>query len=126
MTATARLPRSIRNPYRVPLPAVISFSGGRTSGFMLKNDRRRLWTVGYPIRCLRNLREHRPSNVPRLWNSWTCAADSVVQYEIHWVEYLTGTRRTAPASVDFATASRNGEPYAALIDRKGFVPKRHD
>ena len=36
MTAAARLPRTIRNPYRVPRPAVISFSGGRTSGFMLK------------------------------------------------------------------------------------------
>ena len=35
MTA-ARLPRPLRNPYRVPCPAVISFSGGRTSGFMLR------------------------------------------------------------------------------------------
>ena len=36
MTAAARLPRTIRNPYRVPRPAVISFSGGRTSAYMLK------------------------------------------------------------------------------------------
>ena len=36
MTAAARLPRTIRNPYRVPRPAVISFSGGRTSSYMLK------------------------------------------------------------------------------------------
>ena len=36
MTGAARLPRTIRNPYRVPRPAVISFSGGRTSSYMLK------------------------------------------------------------------------------------------
>ena len=39
----ARLPHTAaflhsrpRNPYRVPRPAVISFSGGRTSAYMLK------------------------------------------------------------------------------------------
>ena len=37
MTAAARLPRTLRNPYRVPRPAVISFSGGRTSAFMLRH-----------------------------------------------------------------------------------------
>ena len=37
MTAAARLPRTIRNPYRVPRPAVISFSGGRTSSYLLKH-----------------------------------------------------------------------------------------
>ena len=26
-----------RDPYRVPRPAVVSFSGGRTSGYMLKH-----------------------------------------------------------------------------------------
>lgn len=26
-----------RNPYRVPRPAVVSFSGGRTSAYMLKH-----------------------------------------------------------------------------------------
>ena len=37
MTGAARLPCTVRNPYRVPRPAVISFSGGRTSAFMLKH-----------------------------------------------------------------------------------------
>ena len=36
MTATARLPRTIRNHYRIPHPAIINFSGGRTSAYMLK------------------------------------------------------------------------------------------
>ena len=38
-----------------------------------------------------------------------------------WVEYLWDAPHRTRV-VDFATASRNGEPYAALIDRKGFVP----
>ena len=38
MTAAARLPRTVRNPFRLPRPAVISFSGGRTSAYMLKHD----------------------------------------------------------------------------------------
>ena len=37
MTGAAHLPRAIRNPYRVPRPAVISFSGGRTSAYMLRH-----------------------------------------------------------------------------------------
>ena len=37
MTGAAQLPRTARKPYRVPRPAVISFSGGRTSAYMLKS-----------------------------------------------------------------------------------------
>ena len=36
MTAASRLPRTTRNPYLVPRPAVISFSGSRTSPYMLR------------------------------------------------------------------------------------------
>ena len=40
---------------------------------------------------------------------------------IAWLEFLwDAPHRTR--IVDYRTASRNGEPYAALIDRKGFVP----
>ena len=41
--------------------------------------------------------------------------------KINLVEFL----RDAPHRtrvVDYATASKSGEPYAALIDRKGYVP----
>lgn len=37
LTGAARLPRTIRNPFRLPRPAVISFSGGRTSSFRVAN-----------------------------------------------------------------------------------------
>ena len=40
---------------------------------------------------------------------------------VHWVQYdWDAPHRTR--IVDHATAARKGEPYAALIDRKGFVP----
>ena len=118
MTATARLPRAVRHPYRVPRPAVISFSGGRTSGFMLwkildaydgklPSD---LWIV------FSNTGMERPETLDFVD---TCAVAWSVT--VHWVEYdWDAPHRTRV--VDFATASRNGEPYAALIDRKGFVP----
>ena len=37
MKGTGRPPPGRRNPYLVPRPAVVSFSGGRTSGYMLKH-----------------------------------------------------------------------------------------
>ena len=118
MTAAARLPRTIRNPYRVPRPAVISFSGGRTSAFMLKHI-----VDAYGGRLPRdvavifaNTGLERPETLEFVdMCSRECRVDVV------WVEYLWDAPHRTRV-VDFATASRNGEPYAALIDRKGFVP----
>ena len=118
MTAAARLPRTIRNPYRVPRPAVISFSGGRTSGFLLKHV-----IDAYGGRLpdglfvvFANTAMERPETLDFVDTCATAWATTV-----HWVEYdWDAPHRTRV--VDFATASRNGEPYAALIDRKGFVP----
>ena len=118
MTATARLPRTTRNPYRVPRPAVISFSGGRTSGFMLRKildayDGRLPSDIAV---VYANTGMERPETLDFVD---TCAAAWSVT--VHWVEYdWDAPHRTRV--VDYSTASRNGQPYAALIDRKGFVP----
>ena len=118
MTATARLPRTIRNPYRVPRPAVISFSGGRTSSYMLKKI-----VDAYDGRL--------PSDIAVVYANTGMERPETLQFvdvcgrewgvDIVWVEYLWDAPHRTRV-VDFATASRNGEPYAALIDRKGFVP----
>ena len=118
MTAAARLPRTIRNPYRVPRPAVISFSGGRSSGFMLKKI-----VDAYGGRL--------PGGIHVVYANTGMEREETLQFvdvcgrewgvEIAWVEYLWDAPHRTRV-VDFATASRNGEPYAALIDRKGFVP----
>ena len=107
-----------RNHYRVPRPAVISFSGGRTSAYMLR-------------RVIDAYSGRLPSDIAVVFANTgmeraetldfvdTCARAWFLT--VHWVEYLwDAPNRTR--IVDHATASRNGEPYAALIDRKGFVP----
>ncbi len=118
MTAAARLPRTIRNPYRVPRPAVISFSGGRTSSYMLKKI---VDSYGGSLPdgiyvVFSNTGMERPETLEFVD---VCGREWGV--DIVWVEYLWDAPHRTRV-VDFATASKNGEPYAALIDRKGFVP----
>ena len=118
MTAAARLPRTLRNRYRVPRPAVISFSGGRTSAYMLRHI-----VDAYGGRL--------PDSVSVIFANTGLERPETLEFvdvcgrawgvEIVWVEYLWDAPHRTRV-VDFATASRNGEPYAALIDRKGFVP----
>ena len=116
--APVRLPPPLRNPYRVPTPAVVSFSGGRTSAFMLKHI-----LDAYGGRLPSDLavifantgmeRQETLDFVDTCATAWSIA--------VHWVEYdWDAPHRTR--LVDYATASRRGEPFAALIDRKGFVP----
>ena len=118
MTSAARLPRTIRNPYRVPRPAVISFSGGRTSAYMLRHI-----VDAYGGRL--------PGGIHVVFANTGMEREETLQFvdvcgrewgvTITWVEYLWDAPHRTRV-VDFATASRKGEPYAALIDRKGFVP----
>ena len=118
MTAAVRLPRTLRNPYRVPRPAVISFSGGRTSAYMLRHI-----VDAYGGRL--------PDSVSIIFANTGLERPETLEFvdvcgrewgvEIIWVEYLWDAPHRTRV-VDFATASRKGEPYAALIDRKGFVP----
>ena len=118
MTAAARLPRTIRNPYRVPRPAVISFSGGRTSSYMLKHivdayDGRLPNSISVIFANTGLEREETLDFVDICGRAWGV--------DIVWVEYLWDAPHRTRV-VHFATPSRKGEPYAALIDRKGFVP----
>ena len=115
---TAPLRSQRRNPYRIPTPGVISFSGGRTSAYMtrkivdacggrLPNDVHAVFA---------NTGLERPETLEFVD---ICAREFPVR--VHWVEYdWNAPHRTRV--VDYRTASRNGEPFGALIDRKGFVP----
>ena len=118
MTGAARLPRAIRNPFRVPRPAVISFSGGRTSAFMLKHvvDAYGGRLPGGIHVVFANTGMERPETL-----EFVDVCSRAWRVDVIWVEYLWDAPHRTRV-VDFATASRNGEPYAALIDRKGFVP----
>ncbi len=108
----------LRNPYRIPGPSLIAFSGGRTSAYMLKHivdaHGGRLPDNIHVV--FANTGQEHPATldfVDRCATAWGV--------HVHWVEYhWKSPHRTR--FVDYATASRNGEPYAELIARKGFVP----
>lgn len=117
-TRMSRPSQGPRNPYLVPRPAVVSFSGGRSSAYMLKHivDAHGGSLPGDVAVVFANTgMEHSGTLdfVDLCGRAWGVP--------IVWVEYdWDAPHRTR--IVDHRTASRGGEPYAALIERKGFVP----
>ena len=104
------------SPYKILEPTVISFSGGRTSAYML-------WKIleannGLPdeaIVCFANTGKEEEATLEFVRD---CAKNWNVK--IHWIEYQYAEK---PADrwkeVTFETASRNGEPFFQLIDQNG-------
>lgn len=108
----------MRDPFILTGPTCLSFSGGSTSGYML-------W---------RTLQ----ANTPEVLAKWlvVCFANTGLEHEatlqfvrecerrwgirIVWVEYRND--ENGYAVVDFDTASRNGEPFAAIIDKRKYLP----
>lgn len=95
------------DPYRIAGPAVISFSGGRTSAYMLKHilDAHGGTLSGDVAVVFANTGKERPETLDFVaecgvrWN-----------FPIAWVEYdWDAPRRTRIVSFD--TAARNGEPF---------------
>ncbi len=109
------------NPYFIQGPALISVSGGRTSGFMLRQiidaHGGKLPADVVPVFCNTG-REHEATLqfLHEIEQRWT---------PIVWLEY-----RFRPGSptvhdyevVDYCSASRNGEPFEQLIQAKKFLP----
>ena len=109
---------SARNSYRIPRPAVISFSGGRTSGYMLRHI---VDAFGGRL----------PDDIAVVFANTGMERGETLDFvdtcarawdiPIAWVEYdWEVPHRTR--IVNYDTAARAGEPYAALIERKGFLP----
>jgi len=107
------------NPYKLPDGNVlISFSGGRTSGYMLYKI---LETNGeLPERCkvvFANTGREMPETldfVQRCSDEWGL--------EIIWLEYDRPNEKVSYKEVDFKSASRNGEPFELLINHKKGLP----
>jgi 3'-phosphoadenosine 5'-phosphosulfate sulfotransferase (PAPS reductase)/FAD synthetase len=105
-----------RDPFKIDGPTCISFSGGRTSAYML-------WRVlvsngGLPadaLVCFANTGKEEEATLRFVRD---CSANWGVP--ITWVEY----RAEAPgyAVVDFDSASRNGEPFEAIIRKRNYLP----
>ncbi len=113
----AQRARAEHDPFKITGPTCISFSGGRTSAYML-------WRV---------LQAHGgklPNEAHVIFSNTGKEAEETLAFvdecsrrwgvPIIWVEYRT----EAPgyALVDFQTASRNGEPFEALIKARNYLP----
>lgn len=93
-------------------PAYVSFSGGLTSGFMLRRaiDEGLGPDVHVVFANTGKEREETLDFVRDCGERWAVP--------IRWVEYAEDGFR----EVTFATASRKGEPFAELIEKHGYLP----
>ncbi len=106
----------MHDPFVIDSPTCISFSGGRTSAYML-------WRVldannGLPentVVCFANTGKEEEETLRFVRECETRWSVPIV-----WVEY----RPEAPgyAVVNFETASRNGEPFEAIIRKRNYLP----
>jgi 3'-phosphoadenosine 5'-phosphosulfate sulfotransferase (PAPS reductase)/FAD synthetase len=108
------------NPYLIEGPALISFSGGRTSAYLLKHiiDAYGGTLPASVVACFANTGKEMPQTLDFVAECGERWGVSIV-----WMEYdPDGDPRRRFHVVDHATAARDGEPYAALISRKNYLP----
>lgn len=108
------------NPYKINSPTCISFSGGRTSAYMLYKvlEAHQMSLPDEAIVCFANTGKEDEATlrfVQECSERWSVP--------IVWIEYLAYIDDEPKfKQVTFETASRNGEPFEALIRKRGFVP----
>ena len=107
--------------FRIPTPAVISFSGGRTSAYMLK---RIVDAYGGKLPkdikvCFANTGKEMEATL-----DFVHECEKMWDVPIHWLELDIGTNPIwQTKEVTYETASRNGEPFDKLINKKnGLLP----
>jgi 3'-phosphoadenosine 5'-phosphosulfate sulfotransferase (PAPS reductase)/FAD synthetase len=106
----------MRDPFKIEATTCVSFSGGRTSGYML-------WRVlqsngGLPDNCEVTFANTGKEDEATLEFVRECAENWGVP--ITWLEYRNNERGFAV--VDFDSASRNGEPFEAIIRKRNYLP----
>ena len=112
---------SAPNPYAITGPALISFSGGRTSGYMLRQivDAHGGTLPDDVVVAFSNTGKEREETL-----RFVRECGSRWGVRIHWLEYRarSGPKADRFDVVGFNSASRNGEPFAALIASKKYTP----
>ena len=107
------------DPFKIDGPTCISFSGGRTSAYML-------WRVlqsnggklpDGAVVCFANTGKESPETLQFVHDCSTHWGVPIV-----WLEFVSRSGDEKYRIVDFASASRNGEPFDALIAEKKFLP----
>ena len=104
----------MNDPFKITEPTCISFSGGRTSAYML-------WRVlqsndGLPdeaIVCFANTGKEDEATL-----RFVRDCGDYWQVPITWIEYDDKAYKV----VYYETASRNGEPFEALIRKRQYLP----
>lgn len=103
------------DPFKISEPTCISFSGGRTSAYML-------WRVLQAnegrlpedaIVCFANTGKEDEATL-----EFVRDCSDYWQVPIMWLEY----EEPAYKIVSYETASRNGEPFEALIKKRNYLP----
>ena len=108
------------DPFKIEGPALISFSGGRTSGYML-------WRIlqahgGTLPDDVRVTFANTGKEMPQTLDFIVACADQW-DVNIEWLEYLAAENpQDRWTLVNRHTASRNGEPFKALIKAKQYLP----
>jgi len=109
------------NPYKIEGPALISFSGGRTSGFMLNN-------------IIKAHDGKLPDDIHVVFANTGKEAPETLDFvkdvsdkwgvHINWLEHYFGDERPIHRTkvVTYETASRDGEPFERLLDQRGYLP----
>lgn len=112
---------SAANPYLINGPALLSFSGGRSSAYMLWNI---LEAHGGQLPadvhcCFANTGKEREETL-----RFVHECGSRWGVEIHWLEYRAHRGETVIefAEIGFNSASRNGEPFDLLLKGKKGLP----
>lgn len=123
------------DPYRLDTPAVVSFSGGRTSGYMLRQildafggelppdikvvfcntGKERPETLDFVERCSQRW------GVPVTWLEYRYHTDGTAIPGRRAGHIRAGGRRGFEV-VNYSTASRNGEPFEAVITARNMLP----
>ncbi|MBM3273040.1 Nin-like protein [Candidatus Kaiserbacteria bacterium] len=106
------------NAYRIEPPFYVSFSGGRTSAYLLRHILD-AWGGTMPADGLvlfaNTGKEHEATLefVREIERNWC---------PVTWLEWQDAQPTQTFRVVSFETASRNGEPFEALIKRRKFLP----
>lgn len=107
------------DPFKIDSPTCISFSGGRTSAYML-------WRVlqsngGLPkeaVVCFANTGKEDEATLKFVRDCGERWGVDIVWLEYRWAEET----KDRFCVVSFETASRNGEPFEALIRSRNYLP----
>jgi len=106
------------NPYKIDPPFYVSFSGGRTSGYLLRHILD-AWGGTMPadghVLFANTGKEHEATLefVREIEQNWC---------PVTWLEWQDAQPTQTFRVVSFETASRNGEPFEALIRRRNMLP----